>query len=161
MFNVVETLIEEANQNMDDGSKVKAKSQIDSIKYNLKYLEDNIKKQAGDQMKELEGDKPDFNKIGDLLNKFKGEIPNIEQLAKRLEIGNEVDPFLAAMLKDLDDAIHLENVNKKIEQAKQEVLDNAQKLKDFVAEQERIEAAKTAEQRAKEKAEADKKIMEA
>ena len=63
---------------MDDGSKVKAKSQIDSIKYNLKYLEDNIKKQAGDQMKELEGDKPDFNKIGDLLNKFKGEIPNIE-----------------------------------------------------------------------------------
>ena len=65
------------------------------------------------------------------------------------------------MLEDLDDAVHLEIVNKKIEQAKQEVLDNAQKLKDFVAEQERIEAAKTAEQRAKEKAEADKKIMEA
>jgi hypothetical protein len=46
-------------------------------------------------------------------------------LAKRLEIGNEVDPYLAAMLKDLDDAIHIEDINKKIQKAKLEVIDNA------------------------------------
>ena len=77
MFNDLEEQIEEAKENLDEGSKLKAKTQIDSIKHNLKYLEDNIKKQAGEQ-KEQNGDKPDFRKIGDLLNKFKGEIPQIE-----------------------------------------------------------------------------------
>lgn len=49
MFSVVEQQIEEANEDLDQGSKTKAKTQVDSIKANLKYLEDNIKKQAGEQ----------------------------------------------------------------------------------------------------------------
>lgn len=65
------------------------------------------------------------------------------------------------MLKDLDDAIHIEDINKKIQKAKLEVIDNAQKMADYVANQEKIDAAKTAEQRAKEKAEADQKIQQA
>lgn len=74
MFSVVEQEIEEAKEELDAGSKAKAKNQVESIKSNLKYLEENIKKQAGEQ-REAEGDKPDLKKISELLTKFKGEIP--------------------------------------------------------------------------------------
>ena len=42
---------------------------------------------------------PDIAKTVELIKKFQGEVPGIEELAKKLAIRHEVDPELQKMIK--------------------------------------------------------------
>lgn len=49
-------------------------------------------------------DKPDFEQAAELIKKFQGEVPGLQQLARKLEIRHEVDPELQKMLQQLEEA---------------------------------------------------------
>lgn len=76
-------------------------------------------------------DQPDIVKTVDLIKKFQGEVPGIEELAKKLSIRHEVDPELQKMVSQLREAQYVEKLNKVIVDSKLKVLDEAIKVADI------------------------------
>ena len=55
-------------------------------------------------------------------------MPDIKDLAKKLRIRHQVDPFLTDLMKQLNAAISLEKSNSKLTKAKLDVIAHANKI---------------------------------
>ena len=101
--------------NLDAG----AEGQIQAIKDNLKYLEENMIRE------DLDKTKGDLTKeeILELLKKFAGQVPKLEEMLTRLELRRDADPYLESMINDLREAIDLEAVHDRVLRAKLEVIE--------------------------------------
>ena len=97
-----------------------AESQIQAIKDNLKYLEENMIRENIDK-----ASKPDLTEeeIRDLLKKFGDQVPKLEEMIKKLQLRKDADPTLEEMIDDLREAMSLEKVHDQILRAKLEVID--------------------------------------
>ena len=80
-----------------------AKSQLDSIKANLKYLEKNMIEENTKNGVTPRSDEK-------IISKFRKDIPNFEEVLKKLELRKDADPALECMVKDLNEAIDLEKL---------------------------------------------------
>lgn len=121
-----------------------AESQIQAIKDNLKYLEENMIRENIDK-----ASKPDLTEeeIRDLLKKFGDQVPKLEEMIKKLQLRKEADPTLEEMIDDLREAMSLEKVHDQILRAKLEVIDQAAKMVDILLKG-KSEAEKAAEEAA-------------
>lgn len=125
--------VAEVNQKLSNNSEEDiAREQIQKIKDNLKYLEDNLITQAQEEAAKLSVNgsnvQPDIAKTVELIKKFQGEVPGIEELAKKLSIRHEVDPELQKMIQQLKEAQYVEKLNKVVVDSKLKVLDEAIKV---------------------------------
>jgi len=57
-------------------------------------------------------------KIDGLIKQLHGEVPHIEEFIKKLSLRKDSDPYLSSTVKELQEAINLENVTKKLRKAK-------------------------------------------
>ena len=75
-----------------------AESQIQAIKDNLKYLEENMIRENIDK-----ASKQDLTEeeIKDLLKKFGEQVPKLEEMIRKLEVRRDADPTLEEMIDDL------------------------------------------------------------
>ena len=110
--------------NLDAG----AEGQIQAIKDNLKYLEENMIREDMDKIK---GDLTE-SEIRELLKKFAGQVPKLEDMIIKLEVRKDADPFLTDMINDLREAIDLEATHDRVLKAKLEVIEQANKMVDYL-----------------------------
>ena len=129
-----------------------AESQIQAIKDNLKYLEENMIRENIDK-----ASKPDLTEeeIRDLLKKFGDQVPKLEEMIRKLQLRKEADPTLEEMIDDLREAMSLEKVHDQILRAKLEVIDQAAKMVDILLK------GKSEAEKAAEEAAANEKIKKA
>lgn len=124
--------------NLDAG----AEGQIQAIKDNLKYLEENMIREDMDKIK---GDLTE-SEIRELLKKFAGQVPKLEDMIIKLEVRKDADPFLTDMINDLREAIDLEATHDRVLKAKLEVIEQANKMVDSLIKG-KSDAEKAEEQR--------------
>ena len=71
----------------------------------MKYLESNLADQVKNEKgcfnsgKEIDCKGASAKELAKLIEKFEGEMPDIKDVAKKLRIRHQVDPFLTDLMK--------------------------------------------------------------
>lgn len=108
------------------------------IKDTLKKLEEDIMKHSDkEEASIMQSDntitKQDLRKIVKQIKRFQGEIPEIEQLARKLMKRHDNDPELQTITKELKKAANMEKFDKLVRESKLKVIDDAMKVADIRA----------------------------